>query len=295
MHNGGPMSTTLQELSTALEGIVAGLAPSLVSVASRRMRASGFVWRPGLVVTSDEGLGEEGEVRLTLPGGEEVAAEIAGRDASTAVALLKVDRGDLKPVAMAAALPSAGARALALGAEAGTPTVALGAVSVSRGPWQSMRGGEIDARLELDCRLRRTAEGGLAVDAAGQPFGMTVFGPRRRVLVIPSVTIARVAARLERDGRIPRGYLGLGLQPVTVDGDGGGLMAISVDPKGPGAAADIRQGDILTKIDGKPVGKLQSLLGSLGPDSPGKLLTIELRRGGQALTTKLEIGERPAT
>ena len=116
----------------------------------------------------------------------------------SAVALLKVARGDLKPVAMAATLPATGALALALGAEQGAPTAALGAVSVSRGLWQSMRGGEIDARLELDCRLRRTAEGGLAVDAAGQPFGMTVLGPRRRVLVIPSVTIARVAARLER-------------------------------------------------------------------------------------------------
>src|SRR5262245_36063581 len=192
---GGPMSKTLQELSTALEGIVAGLAPSLVSVVSHRMRASGFVWRAGLIVTSDEGLAEDGEVRVTLPGGEEAAAEIAGRDPSTAVALLKVGRGDLKPVAMAATLPATGTLALALGAEHGAPTAALGAVSVSRGHWQSMRGGEIDARLELDCRLRRTAEGGLAVDAGGQPFGMTVMGPRRRVLVIPSVTIARVAAR----------------------------------------------------------------------------------------------------
>jgi S1-C subfamily serine protease len=288
------MNTTLQEFSAALEGIVAGLAPSLVSVASHRMRASGFVWRAGLIVTSDEGLAEEGEVRLTLPGGEEIAAEIAGRDPSTAVALLRVARTDLRPVAMAATIPAAGALALALGAEGGAPTAALGAVSVSRGQWQSMRGGEIDARLEIDCRLRRAGEGGLAVDAAGQSFGMTVFGPRRRVLVIPSVTIARVAAQLERHGRIPRGYLGLGLRPVAVDGGGAGLMVMSVDPKGPGAAADIRQGDVMTSVDGKPVGRLQPLMSSLGPDRVGKLLAIELRRGGQALQTRLEIGERPA-
>jgi S1-C subfamily serine protease len=288
------MSNTPQELSTALAGIVAGLAPSLVSVASHRMRASGFVWRPGLVVTSNDGLAEEGEVRLTLPGGEEVGAEIAGRDPSTAIAVLRVERTDLRPVAMAATLPPTGALALALGAEAGMPIAALAVVSVSRGPWQSMRGGEIDARLELDCRLRRPAEGGLAVDAAGQAFGMTVFGPRRRVLVIPSLTIGRVAARLERHGRMPRGYLGLGLQPVTVDGGGTGLMVMSVDPKGPGAAADIRQGDVLASIDSKPVGRMQPLLASLGPDSVGKLLAIELRRAGQALTTRLQIGERPA-
>ncbi|MFX7621198.1 hypothetical protein ABTJ52_22995, partial [Acinetobacter baumannii] len=61
------MSRTIQDLSTALEGTVARLAPSVVSVISHRMQASGFVWRAGLVVTSDEGLAEEGEVRVTMP------------------------------------------------------------------------------------------------------------------------------------------------------------------------------------------------------------------------------------
>ena len=56
-------------------------------------------------------------------------------------------------------------------------------------------------------------------DAAGQSIGMAVFGPRRRVLVIPSSTIERVAVRLETHGYIARGYLGLGLQPVGLDGD----------------------------------------------------------------------------
>jgi S1-C subfamily serine protease len=81
-----------------------------------------------------------------------------------------------------------------------------------------LRGGEINARIELDLRLRRSAEGGLAIDPAGRAIGMTVFGPRRRVLVIPSATIARVAARLESHGRIPRGYLGLGLRLVAIEG-----------------------------------------------------------------------------
>ena len=287
------MSRDIQEVSTALEGTVRGLAPSLVSVMSHRMQASGFVWRAGLVVTSEEGLAEEGDVQVVLPGGESTVAHPVGRDPSTAIALLRVERPDLQPVAMAATIPSAGALVLALGAEGGEPTAALGLVSVSRGPWQSMRGGEIDARVELDTRLRSTAEGGLAVNATGQAFGMMVFGPRRRVLVIPSVTIGRIAARLETHGRIPRGYLGLGLQPVTTEGGGSGVMVMSVDPKGPGAAANIHQGDVLVSWDGKPISKLQPLLRSLSPDSVGKLVAIELRRGGQSHQTKLQIGERP--
>jgi len=288
------MSTHLQDLSTALEGVVGNLAPSLVSVMSHRMQASGFVWRSGLVVTSDEGLAEEGDVRVTLPGGESAAAQPVGRDPSTAIALLRVDRLDLPAVALAATVPPTGALVLALGAQDGAPTAALGVVSLSRGPWQSMRGGDIDARIELDTRLRSTAEGGLAVNVAGQAFGMTVFGPRRRVLVIPSATIGRVAARLETHGRIPRGYLGLGLQPVTIEDGGSGLMVMSVDPKGPGAAANIHQGDVLVSWDGMRIGKLRPLLRSLGPDSVGKQLAIELRRGGEPHQTRIQIGERPA-
>jgi len=287
------MRTEIESISAALEGMVAGLAASLVSVTSDRMQASGFVWQEGRIITSDEGLAEDGEVRVTLAGGETLAAQVVGRDPSTAVALLKVDRSGLRPVAMAATLPTPGALVVAVGAEVGAPTAALGLVSLSRGPWQSMRGGAIDARIELDARLRRAAEGGLALNAAGQAFGMTVFGPRRRVLVIPAVTVGRVAARLETHGRIARGYLGLGLQPVNVEGGGSGVMVMSVDPKGPGAAAEIHQGDVLVTWDGKPIDGLQPLLRSLGPDSVGKLLVLELRRGGEMRQTKLQIGERP--
>jgi S1-C subfamily serine protease len=287
------MSFEFENVSAAIERMVASFAPSLVSVSSDRIEASGFVWRAGRILTSDEGVADEGEVHVTLPGGEAVAAEIVGRDPSTAIALLKVDRSDLRPVALSAAIPAPGALVVAVGAEAGAPIAALGLVALARGPWQSMRGGEIDARIELDARVRRTSEGGLALNAGGQGFGMTVFGPRRRALVIPAATLGRVAARLEAHGRIPRGYLGLGLQPVTSEGGSPGIMVMSVDATGPGAAAGIHQGDVLVTWDGKPVAGLQTLMRSLGPDSVGKVLLLELRRGGETRQVNLLIAERP--
>ena len=288
------MSKEIHEFSDALEGMVADLAPSIVSVLSHGSRVSGFIWSAGLVVTSDEGLSDEGDIHVVLPGGETIPARLVGRDPTTAIAVLKIERASLQPVAMAAKMPSVGALVLALGAEGGAPTASLGLVSVSAGAWQSIRGGEIDARIELDAHLRKTTEGGLAVNAAGQAFGMTVFGPRRRALVIPSATIDRVASQLETHGRIARGYLGLGLQPVTIEGGGSGAMVMSVDAKGPGVAAQIHQGDVLVSWDGRPFGELQKLLRSLGPSSVGRSLSIELRRGGQTQLTTLQIGERPA-
>lgn len=288
------LSSPLQDLSAALAGIVTATAPSVVGVQSHRSRASGFVWKPGLVVTAEEALAEEGDIAVTLPGGESAPAQLVGRDPSTDVALLRIDRADLPAVTLGPVTVSAGALALTVGAEGGAPTVGFGAVARAGGPWMSLRGSEIDARIELGLRLRRSAEGGLALDAAGTAFGMTVFGPRRRTLVIPAATITRVASRLETHGRVGRGYLGLGLQPVSVGDDSRGAMVMNVDPEGPGAKAGVLQGDVIVTWDGAPVRHLQALLRALGPDSVGKSVTLGVQRAGERRDVTLTIGERPA-
>jgi len=168
-------------------------------------------------------------------------------------------------------------------------------VSRSTGPWWSLRGGEITARIELDLRIRQRAEGGLAIDANGRTIGMTVFGPRRRVLVIPSATIERVAARLEKHGHIPRGYLGLGFQLVAIEDGGRGVMIMNVEPQGPGAKAGVHQGDTIVTWNGEPIRHVRSLLRALGPDSVGQTVTLGLRRGGETRNIALTIAERPAT
>jgi S1-C subfamily serine protease len=116
----------------------------------------------------------------------------------------------------------------------------------------------------------------------------------RRVLVIPSATIGRVAGRLETHGRIARGYLGVGLQPVKLD-DGVGAMVMSVDRSGPSAAAGIRQGDIIVGWNDEKLSGVRSLLRSLGPDSVGSVVDVTIRRGGEPVRIKLTIGERADT
>ena len=104
-----------------------------------------------------------------------------------------------------------------------------------------------------------------------------------------------VAARLASDGRIPRGYLGLGLHPVALTGgDGAGAMVMSVDPKGPGATAGVHQGDVIVALNGEPIRHVQSLLSALGPDRVGQTVTLDLRRAGETKQLSLTIGERPA-
>jgi S1-C subfamily serine protease len=284
----------LTDLSAALASLVVKVTACVVSVNSHRSRSSGFLWQPGLIVTADEALSEEGEFAVTLFGGETVGAQLVGRDPTTDVAVLRIDRPNLPSVPLVASPVTTGALAMAVGAENGAPIAALGVVSRAAGPWRSLRGGEIDARIELDLHLRERAEGGLALDAAGQAIGMVVFGPRRRAIVIPSATIERVADKLKTDGRIARGYLGLGLRAVALVGsDELGAMVMSVDPQGPGVAAGIHQGDIIVAWNSEPVRHMQGLLRALGPDSVGQTVTLGLRRAGDMKQIPLTIAERP--
>jgi S1-C subfamily serine protease len=286
-------TAALETFSSAISDLVTRAAPSMVAIHSHRSRSCGFIWRPGLIVTADEPLAEEGEISAILPGGESIPARLAGRDPSTDVALLRVDRQNLQPAWLGPVMAAAGALAIVIGNQDGSPTVAVGVVSLAGGPWRSLRGGEIDNRIELDAIVRRSSEGGLVLDATGRAFGMAVFGPRRRVLVIPSATIDRVAAKLEVHGRIPRGYLGLALQPVRLDGEGVGAMVMSVDANGPGATAGMRQGDVIVAWDGEAIRTVQALLRALGPDSIGATVRLDLKRAGEPMEVKLQIGERP--
>lgn len=281
-------------LSSALTKLVADASPAIVTVTSHRSRAAGFVWKDGLAVTADETLADEGDVSVRLASGETVPATIAGRDHTTDIALLRLDTRGAPAAKLSQAVPALGSLAAVASSDDGAPTAALGVVSLSGGGWRSLRGGEIDARIELDVRLRRASQGGLAFAADGQAFGMVVAGARRRVLVIPSATIARVAARLGTHGRIARGYLGLALQPVPLEQDGVGAMVMSVDGSGPGAAAGVRQGDVIVSWNGEALRGVRALVRALGPDSVGATAELSMRRGGEPVTAKLTIGERPA-
>ena len=207
------MGTPLQELSAAFSSLAAKTAASVVSVHSKGSHSAGFVWKTGLIVTADDALAEEGEVGRDGPGGEAASATIVGRDPTTDIALLRVAGINISARDIVGTVPALGSLAMTVGAErrrcdsrarhclALRPGLALTARRRDRRPPRARR------------RLRRASEGAVAIDASGQVFGMAVFGPRRRVVVIPAATIARVAARLETHGRIPRGYLGL--EPQT--------------------------------------------------------------------------------
>ncbi|MEE1609918.1 S1C family serine protease [Microvirga sp. CF3016] len=295
---------SLETVSNLGADLLDGVAPRLVTIHGRRRgTSSGFLWRPGLIVTAEEAVEADEDVTVTRPDGSQVSASLVGRDPSTDIALLRIEE---QPLADFEFSPSDSLRAGHLVFTAGRHleglTAALGIVALASGPWRSLRGGVIDRRIHLDVRLDFQSEGGVALDTNGRIMGMTVLGPRGRVLVIPSDTIERVAPQLLEKGRVARGYLGLGLQPVRIDraaadaaglAEPRGLIVISVDQDGPGQKADIRQGDILVRWNADAVPSVRYVYRLLGPESVGQAVDLGILRAGEHMTLAVEIWERP--
>jgi S1-C subfamily serine protease len=300
-----PSSTpsSLDAISDHIADLLDGVAPRLVAIQGPRRRSStGIVWRPGLVVTADEALEADEDILITRPDGSQISASLVGRDPSTDIALLRTEE---QPIADVPFRETSGLRighlVLAAGRHPEGICAALGIVALAGGAWRSLRGGHIDRRLHLDLRLDARSEGGAALDSNGQIVGMTVLGPRGRVLVIPSETIGRVAQELLAHGRIARGYLGLGLQPVRIDqtvadaaglAEPKGLIVISVDPNGPGQKAGIKQGDILIRWNADPLHSVRRVHTLLGPESVGQSVTLGMLRAGKQISLTVEIEER---
>jgi S1-C subfamily serine protease len=219
------------------------------------------------------------------------------------VAALRIEAQDVPAIqAAGAATLRAGQVVLGVGSYDGAPVASLGTLAFIGGAWQSSRGGAIDSLLRLDLGLSPAAEGGAVVDVHGAVVGMTVFGPRRRVLAIPGSTIDRALDPLLSKGHVPRGYLGAGLQPIRRGRRGDkasastldhGVLVVSIDPEGPAARAGLLVGDIVTAWNGKPIDRVREVIRWLGPDSVGGTADLQLLRGGASTALKVVIGERP--
>jgi S1-C subfamily serine protease len=131
---------------------------------------------------------------------------------------------------------------------------------------------------------------------------MTVLGPRRRALAIPTSTINRTVDQLLTKGHVFRGYLGAGLQPVRLgsgskevqsSGNGRGVLVVRIDPDGPAARAGLLVGDIVVAWNAQQVDRVRDVIRLLGPDSAGKTADLGLIRGGTPTPLKVTIGERP--
>lgn len=292
----------LGSLSDALAARFATVRANVAAVRlSERAHLGAILWRQDVLVTSEQSLPDRDALAAVLADGSCIAGKLAGRDPATNVAVIRLDKAASQAVTLSASTAQVGALVMVAGADGGgRPSARLGLVNAVGPEWHSMRGGRIEARIQLDIRLAASEEGGPAFDAAGGWLGMTTFGPRGQILVIPAATIERIAPALLAGGHVPRGWLGTALRPVAVPdelrqaaGEATGLMVMSLSPEGPAAKAGIVPGDIIVSVDGTSARRLRSVLARLGSDSVGKSLALRVIRGGAVIAVEATITERP--
>lgn len=281
--------------------IVANVGNSIVAINRQRFSCSGIYWRDGLIVTSEESLRRTKDITITLPDGETTPVTLLARDPSTDTAVLKTEASlPIAPVDSECEL-KVGHLAIAVGRDSDRGlSVAQGVISNLGGSWRSSLGGHIDSFIRLDLNFYPSMGGSALVNAAGQVIGFNTTGPRRSILTIPAATVDRVIDRLLETGHLNRGYLGLGMQPVSLKKSlvnelslkgGRGLMVANVETDAPADTAGIILGDILVAIEDAPLTRLRDIQAYLEPQNVGKTIKIQLIRAEKLMDVSLTVGD----
>jgi S1-C subfamily serine protease len=300
------MSNELIELSNTLAEATSRAAATVVAVhAETRGSASGIVWRSGVIVASEHALRRDEDIEVTLPDGRVVSATLAGRDPSMDIAVLKCAEADsaVQQIGDVTTLKP-GSLTLVVGrTRASGPVSALGVVSLVAPDRRTWTGGSIAPYVRLDVGLQPTAVGGAVIDAYGNLVGLaTPRFARFGAIAVPASAINKIADTLLRKGRIPRGYLGVGLQPIRLPdalreslhrNEKTAAIILEVHPDGPADKAGIVIGDILISLAGHPITRLEDVQSLLVGDAIGKSLPLKFVRGGSVQEGSIMVAERP--
>jgi S1-C subfamily serine protease len=280
----------LSSFSNQLADAVAAAGAWTVRVQARRgPPASGIALAADLVLTADHVVdpSREDSIRIGLPDGSEVGGSVVGRDPATDLAILRIASGTLTPATPAAGDPRVGSLAL---------------VVARPGPTPNARRGMLERFIQVDAVLYPGFSGGPLVDVDGAVLGMITsgLGFGGPAVAIPWSLASRLAETIGQHGKVPRGFLGVGSQPVTLSpqakeltgGQERGLLVVQIAEGGPAATAGFLQGDILVRLDGTPVTNADDLQGLLGPDRVGSGVTAAVIRGGELRDIGVTVGTR---
>ena len=274
---------------------------------------SGFlISADGYVVTNNHVIsaGQRGAVvetiKVTLADRREYTAKLIGRDPATDLAVLKIEGSNLPFVKFGDSdRARAGDWVVAIGNPFGLGgSVTAGIISaLHRATGQ---GGPLDRFIQTDASINRGNSGGPLFDLSGNVIGINsqILSPTGGNVgigfAIPSSEAKPIIDTLMKGDSVERGYLGVGIQPLTDDlaksfgvPKGKGELISRVEPGEAAAKAGIKQGDVIVKIDGKDVTPDQTLSYLAANVRPGSRIAVELIRDGKPVTVQVTVGKRP--
>jgi S1-C subfamily serine protease len=297
----------LQAYSDELAAVVAQVTRSVVRVEARhRIAGSGVIWTAeGTIVTADHVIEREENIRVVLDSSV-YDAELAGRDPTTDLAVLKIKATNLTPAqVMDSKTLKQGNLVFAVGRPWGDEAIVSGGIVSALGKFGRVNGWGSqfqDGLIHSDVTLYPGFSGGPLADASGRVVGInsSVLG-RDLSLAIPSETVARIAEQLLTNGRIKRGYLGIGVQKIPLQPSltqklglpqETGLMILQVEPDTNAEKAGLLPGDILVGLNGTTIARVRELNRWLANESGGRQVNAKIIRGGELKELPLTVGTR---
>jgi serine protease Do len=273
-----------------------------------RALGSGFIIDPsGYVVTNNHVIDGAQKVTVTLQDGRKFEAKIVGRDAKTDVALLKVESSEKLPAVEFGDSDKArvGDWVMAVGNPFGLGgTVTAGIVSARN---RDIHSGPYDDYLQIDAPINKGNSGGPLFDLDGKVVGINtaIYSPNGGSIgigfAVPSAVARPVIEQLKAHGKVERGWLGVGVQPVTkaiadsfgLDRVRGGLVS-QVVPDSPAARAGLRLGDVILSVNGKAVERSRDLPSLIAALKQGERAELVVWRDKKEHTIAAKIASQPS-
>jgi putative serine protease PepD len=259
---------------------------------------SGFVIdSQGDIVTNQHVVSGASSIEVTFADGSKASAKLVGSDSSTDVAVIRVNvpSSKLHPLTFAdSSSVQVGDGVVAIGSPFGLAgSVTTGVVSALGRTIQAPNHFTITGAIQTDAAINHGNSGGPLLSASGQVIGVNAQiesdsgGSDGVGFAIPSNTVKKVAQQLVAGGTVTHAYLG-----VQVTGSGSATVA-SVRSGSPAAKAGLRQGDVITAIDGKAVASSDALVTAIGGHSAGDKVTLTVKRGGTTSTMNVTLASQP--
>jgi len=298
-------NNTFTNFSDAMADAVKKAAPFVVSVdGRRRFPASGILYAADLVLTADHVIERDEDIQVILADGKEIAAEVAGRDPSSDLAVLKLAESVEGAAEPFEGEMCVGEFVLALGRHSTKGIEAsLGVVSFVNGPVRSHRGGLIERFIRTDAAPLPGFSGGALINSRGQIVGLNTSGlAHGSLLTLPTSVAWPTAQKLADHGSIRRGYLGIRSQIVEIPASAYetlgreqkfGLLLVQVEDNSPSAESELRVGDIIVGIGGEAVTDHDELATKLTGEIVGQAAEVNVLRVGELINVEVTVGERP--
>ena len=287
------MATALQRFSEDLAELVARVSPSVVGVEHGRGGGSGLLFTGDGCVLTNRHVARAGpprSLRVVLPGGESVKADIVGADARTDLAVLKlVERRRWPALQLADAAPlRVGQIAVALGNPLGFErSVSLGVVSALYRSLPTGRGEVLEGLVQTDAAVNPGNSGGPLIDAWGNVIGVTTamlpYG-QNIGFAVPARTASWIAAVLLQHGEVKRPLLGIGARAEELSPEDAaehqqprGVRVMEVSPSTTAAKIGLLAGDVLLSASKAPLATLDDLSRAMVLGGAGEIRLVVLR------------------